>query len=237
MKISIVIPAYNEERYIKDCLSSIEKNLVKDICEVIVVDNGSTDYTSRITQQFPFVTVLYEPRKGNSRARQKGLLSAKGDLVAFIDADTHITKDWTQIAFSEFTHNKNLVALSGPGIFYDLNGWYSIFISIYFNILLVPLSKITHSVALCGNLVVRKDAIISIGGFDTTIEFYGDDTNIIRRLKEVGQVVFKTKFLVYTSARRLKREGIIKTGFTYALNFFSEKFFHTQITKKYLDIR
>lgn len=237
MKISIIVPAYNEEQYIKDCLLSIKKYNTEDICEVIVVDNGSTDATLRLVQQFSFVTIVSEPKKGASHARQAGLMHARGDLVAFLDADSQISKDWIQTAINEFYNNKNLVALSGPCVYYDLKSWYSVFISIYFNILLTPLSKITNSVVLGGNLVVKKDAIINIGGFDTTIAFYGDDTNIARRLQKVGQVIFKRKFFIYTSARRLKQGGIVKTGFIYALNFFSEKFFHTQITKKYLDIR
>lgn len=236
-KISIIIPAFNEELYIKECLLSIKKHQTDNLCEVIVVDNGSTDATSRIAQQFPFVTIISEPKKGASHARQKGLMHARGDLVAFLDADSQISKGWIQTAIDEFYNNKNLVALSGPCVYYDLENWYSVFISIYFNILLTPLSKITNSVVLGGNLVVKKDAIINIGGFDTTIAFYGDDTNIARRLQKVGGVAFKRKFFIYTSARRLKRGGIIKTGFIYALNFFSEKFFHTQVTKKYLDIR
>lgn len=236
MKISIVIPAYNEELYIKKCLSSIKKHYIDAICEVIVVDNGSRDTTSKIAQEFPFVTIISEPKKGASYARQKGLMHAKGDLIAFIDADTVMTSNWIQKAINEFNAKKNLVALSGP-VSYDLNSWYSSFIDAYFDILVLPLSKITGSVILCGNFVVRKKAIIDIGGFDTTIAFYGDDTNIARRLQKVGKVAFKSNFMIYTSARRLKKEGITKTGFIYAVNYFSEKFFHTQVTKKYHDVR
>ena len=236
MKISLVIPAYNEELYIKKCLLSIQKNKIDAICEVIVVDNGSVDTTSKIAEQFPFVTIISEPKKGASNARQKGLMHAKGDLIAFIDADTVITKGWMQKAVNEFAVHKNLVALSGP-VSYDLNVWYSSLIDAYFDILVLPLSKITGSLVLCGNLVVRKNAIIDIGGFDTKIAFYGDDTNIARRLQKVGKVVFKRNFFIYTSGRRLKKEGITKTGFTYAVNYFSERFFHKQITKKYQDIR
>jgi len=236
MKISLVIPAYNEELYIKKCLSSIKRHQIDDICEVIVVDNGSCDTTSKIAEQFPFVTIISEPQKGASYARQKGLMHAKGDLVAFIDADTVITPGWIEKAINEFVTHKNLVALSGP-VSYDLNIWYSSLIDAYFDILVVPFSKITGSLVLCGNFVVRKDAIIDIGGFDTKIAFYGDDTNIARRLKKVGKVTFKRNFFIYTSGRRLKKEGITKTGFIYAINYFSEKFFHKQVTKKYRDIR
>ncbi len=236
MKISVIIPAYNEALYIGKCLSSIEKNRSESICEVIVVDNGSDDRTSKIVAQFPFVTIISEPKKGASYARQKGLLHATGDLIAFVDADTMITPDWAQKAINEFTTNKNLVALSGP-VMYDLSSWHSLLVETYFNICVMPLSKVTGSLILCGNFVVKKDAIMQIGGFDTTIAFYGDDTNIARRLRKVGKVAFKKKFLISTSARRLKEEGIMKTGFKYAINYFSEQLLHKPITKKYTDVR
>jgi glycosyltransferase involved in cell wall biosynthesis len=237
MKISIVIPAYNEETYIKKCLLSIEQYRTPDLCQVLVVDNASTDATATIAKLFSFVTVLSEPQKGNAHARQMGLMHATGDLVAFLDADSTITENWIQIAMAEFKTDENIVALSGPCVFYDLNNRYSFLVWIYFNIIVIPFSKITNSVALLGNLVIKKDAIIKIGGFDTTIKFYGDDANIIRRLKKVGKVIFRRNFIFYTSARRLNKEGAIKTGFTYIINYCSEKFLHRQITKQYLDIR
>lgn len=237
MKISIVIPAYNEELYIKDCLLSVEKHGTKDIEEVIVIDNGSTDATLQAAEQFPFVTVVSEPKKGASHARQAGLMHAKNELVAFIDADTRITKDWIGIAIDEFNKNKNLVALSGPCVYYDLKPFKSALVSLYFNVFAYPFSKITGSVVLLGNLVIKKSAIMEVGGFDTSIAFYGDDTNIARRLKKVGRVGFIKKFFLYTSGRRLEKEGIIKINFIYVLNHLSEKFFHIQVTKKYLDIR
>ncbi len=236
MNISIVIPAYNEELYLERCLSSVGKYRTDDILEVIVVDNCSTDRTAKIAKQFPFATVVTETQKGNSYARQKGLVSASGELVAFLDADSGISKDWVQKAINEFSRNKNTVALSGPCVFYDASGYYSVLVWIYFNIFVIPFSKITP-VASLANFVVRKDAIIKIGGFDTTIAFYGDDTNIIRRLRKIGKVYFRKNFFIYTSARRLQKEGIIKTVFIYVINHFSEKLLHKQITKNYIDVR
>ncbi|HEY4513227.1 MAG TPA: glycosyltransferase [Candidatus Paceibacterota bacterium] len=236
MKLSIIIPAYNEEAYIQNCLESIQKYGAADSCEVIVVDNGSTDRTGSIASRFPFVTIVSEKKKGNSHARQKGLICAKGELVAFLDADSAISENWLRAAIKEFTSDSDLVALSGPCVFYDIENRYSTLVWIYFNIIVIPFSKI-NSVVLLGNLVVKKSAIMEIGGFDTNIAFYGDDTNIARRLKKVGKVMLKKDFIIYTSARRLKKEGVVKTGLTYIANYCSEKFFHRQVTKKYLDIR
>ena len=69
MNISIVIPAYNEEKYIGDCLRSIVATRTDEILEIIVIDNASTDDTAMVAQQFPGVHVVHEPQKGLTRAR------------------------------------------------------------------------------------------------------------------------------------------------------------------------
>lgn len=118
--ISIIIPAHNEEKNIGSCLSSIIEYSPKNLLEIIVVDNASTDMTAVISQKFPKVRVVYEPEKGSNRARQKGFLEAKGDLLAFVDADSMIAKNWFDTVNEKFSRDKKLVCLSGPYQYYDL---------------------------------------------------------------------------------------------------------------------
>ncbi len=87
------------------------------------------------------------------------------------------------------------------------------------------------------NLSVRKSSFQAIGGIDTSIEFYGDDTNITRRLSKIGKVKFIYKLYVYASGRRLNNEGIFRTGIKYALNFISEVVLRRPVTKGYTEIR
>ncbi len=87
------------------------------------------------------------------------------------------------------------------------------------------------------NLAVRKDALQKIGGIDTTVEFYGDDTNLTRRLAKVGKVSFNYHAYLYASGRRFNSEGLIKTAWRYALNYFSEVFLHKPVTKGYTKIQ
>lgn len=237
MNISVVIPAYNEEKYIASCLRNIVKHSRKNLIEILVVDNASTDNTAKIARKFKNVKVVREDIKGLTRARQKGLVKAKGDLIAYIDADTMIPEKWFDQVNKEFNQNKKLVCLSGPYIYYDLPRWKQNSIEIYNKYLYKTVSAITKSLINGGNFVASKEALLTIGGFDITIPFYSEDINIARRLKKVGKVKYSSKLYVFTSARRLVSEGILKTGARYAFNFMSQYIFGRPLTKKYKDIR
>ena len=113
MKISFVIPAYNEESYIDDCIDSIERNAYGHFHEILVVDNGSTDRTASIAKSRPKVRVVFEPNRGITHARQRGMESASGDILAYIDADTRITKEWIGVVKNSFNEYSDTICLSG----------------------------------------------------------------------------------------------------------------------------
>jgi glycosyltransferase involved in cell wall biosynthesis len=122
MKLSFVIPAYNEEKNITDCILSIKSEiqkhgfLFKDGVEIVVVNNNSRDKTREIAESFPGVVVVNEKRKGIVWARQCGMDNSIGELIANVDADVILPEGWLKKVESEFAKNKNLVALSGPYI-------------------------------------------------------------------------------------------------------------------------
>jgi len=91
--VSIVIPVYNEEAYLAACLDAIAAQTVRPL-EVIVVDNNSTDRSVAIARRYPFVRVVRESRQGVVLARNAGFNAARGDIIARIDADTHLQRDW-----------------------------------------------------------------------------------------------------------------------------------------------
>ena len=77
----------------------------------------------------------------------------------------------------------------------------------------------------------------SIGGYDTSITFYGEDTDIARRLNSAGKVLFTFDLKMLSSARRLKHEGMVTIAFRYALNYFWTTFFKRPFTREHIDIR
>ncbi len=86
MKVTAIIPAYNSAAYIADALESIVWQTVVP-AEIIVVDDGSTDCTAEIAESIAGVTVIRKPNAGVSSARNTGARAARGDLLAFLDAD------------------------------------------------------------------------------------------------------------------------------------------------------
>src|SRR3989344_5716630 len=123
LSVSLIIPAYNEEKYIGACLDYVFKNFGGAFFEIIVVDNASRDRTREIAQHFPHVKIAYEERKGLTRARQRGFEEARGDILAYIDADTRMPAGWAETIAKEFERDKNLASLSGPYVYYDIPAW------------------------------------------------------------------------------------------------------------------
>ncbi len=243
MKVSFVIPAFNEEKYIGKCLDSITPLLnSKSIdCEVIVVNNASTDKTRDVVLQYP-VTLVDEPQKGLARARQAGFMVAKGDLIANVDADTVLTSEWIKTVLETFDSNRDLVALSGPQIFYDVpksvNYWAFIFYGIsWFTHLANRFFWHTGSVLQGGNFVVRRSALEKIGGFNPQFTFYGEDADVARRLNKVGEVQFTFKLPIYASGRRVMKEGKFTMAGRYFVNYVWTNLFKKPFTTKSEDIR
>ena len=237
MKISIVIPAYNEEHYIGPCIQSVQEQHSEDIIEIIVVDNGSSDNTMATAKKFRGVTVLREPKKGPSHARQLGFTHARGDYVAFIDADTRLPAGWTDTVRKEFGKDPALVCLSGPFRYYDLPPLQKFFAELLWGITAPVTYWLVGFMALFANCVVRRQALVRIGGLDTTIAFYGDDTNLAWRLSKVGKVKFLMGFYILGSGRRLAQEGLIKTFYLYGASYLTMAFFHKPPEKEYNDVR
>jgi len=244
MKISFVIPAYNEEKIIAKCLKSIKRALSEGSydAEIIVVNNASTDRTKEVASSIPDVRVVDEPHKGLTRARQAGFLASSGDIIANVDADTMLTPEWLPTAMKEFSKNPKLVALSGPFIYYDLSPFMRVLVKIFyaFDYALHHIHQhVLHVGASIqgGNFVVRRTALEAIGGFDTSIEFYGEDTDIAKRMSKVGLVKWTFRLPILASGRRLKHEGYVRMGTRYAINRFWTTYKGVPFTKEYTDIR
>src|SRR5690349_17720342 len=98
--ISVVIPAYNEEDYIENCLKSLMRQEVMPD-EIIVVNNNSTDRTEEIVKKYP-VIVITENKKGTIAPRKRGFGMAKGNIIVRTDGDTGFPTNWVKKIKQDF---------------------------------------------------------------------------------------------------------------------------------------
>jgi len=244
MKLSFVIPAYNEETNIGKCLGKIREEIQNkpyDI-EIIVVNNASTDRTKEIASSFQNVKIVDEPKKGLVQARQSGFIASSGDLIANVDADTILTPRWIDKVLEEFSKNSELIALSGPFIYYDLPRATNIGVRIFYYLGFVSYLANrfifrTGAMLQGGNFIIRKSALEKIGGYNLEFDFYGEDTDIACRLNKIGPVKFTFNLPMYTSGRRLAAEGVITMGMRYGINYLWTIIFKKPFTKNFIDIR
>jgi len=243
MKLSVVIPAYNEEKFIGPCLKAVRKEAARsghDV-EVIVVDNASTDRTSEVASGFPGVTVVREPCKGLSRARNTGCRHAHGELIMNVDADCLMPRGYITRILPHF-RNPRLALLSGPFFYYDMPPHAQIG-SMFFYLLQFFPNVIGQrilglgAIAQGGNFIVRRCMLEKAGGFNTEIAFYGEDTDIAIRLSRVGLVRFSMRLMMRTSARRLLKDGILSAGYFAGINIIFMIFFGRPLTREHTDVR
>jgi glycosyltransferase involved in cell wall biosynthesis len=229
--ISVVIPAYNEERTIERCIQSVLRAISTLNCdvEVVVVNNASTDETAAIARRCG-VRVIDEHKKGLTKARQAGYLASKGEWIAYFDADCIVPSEWFPRAIADMNSSEDIVAVSGRNYFFDMSPF--MHFATYLAYCLSIRSKIQG-----GHFLVRRSALDAIGGFDTTIKFYGEDSDISRRLSEVGTVYFDFDLYINTSGRRFMHEGIIKTAIHYLFNLISVYILHRPFHSVYNDVR
>ena len=126
LNVSIVIPAWNEEERINDCLLNATRQTVMPH-EVIVVDNRSTDSTVAMVEQFikdhpeaPVRLLHQDEEQGLIPTRDYGLNHATGDILGRFDADCMIRPDWVEVVSGIFTEDPEAMGATGPVMYYDL---------------------------------------------------------------------------------------------------------------------
>jgi glycosyltransferase involved in cell wall biosynthesis len=247
MKFSFIIPAYNEENYIFDSLDAIfQMDGLKRLpfFEVIVVNNASTDKTEEIIRQnFPAVKILAENRKGVTIARNKGGFEAKGDFIVFFDADVRPPRDWLKKTVRYLNKHSDAVALSGPYHYEGLSFLQNAFVKGFYNVMpffgeiIISTLLKKGGIMQGGNIVVKKDIFVKVGGFDEKIDFWGDEALLAKKLVQYGKIKFIKSLWVESSSRRLKREGLILTASRGVINCVWPVISGEPFTKEHKDIR
>ena len=244
MRVSFVVPAYNEEAYLAACLTSILRETADCgvATEVIVVNNASSDGTRRVAESFAGVRVVDQPLKGLTHARQAGFEACCGELIANVDADSRLPVGWLRQVLAEFAARPAMLAVSGPLVYFDLSASERMLVQVFYGLAWMTYIANRYvlrvgSMVQGGNFVLARHGLERIGGFNLAISFYGEDTDIARRLNEIGEVRFTSRLRMLSSARRLKQEGMAATALRYSINYFWTTFRERPFTQRHADIR
>jgi glycosyltransferase involved in cell wall biosynthesis len=240
--LTVIVCAHNEAAYLAACLHSLLAQSRRPD-EILVINNASTDETRAVAAQVPGVRVVDEPRKGLVVARERGRREAAGDILVYLDADCRAPLMWLHRVERHFLRDPDLLAISAPYRFYDWDWWGRTLIRAY-DFTLAPATQLLvkrilriGTIFYGGNFAVRRQALEAIGGFDTRIEFHGEDTNLGRRLFAIGKVILVRDCFLYTSARRYVAMGKGKVFRLYVRNFMSELLHHRPKDTAHVDVR
>lgn len=244
--ISVIIPVYNEEKYIERCLKSLENQTVpRNEFEVILVDGHSKDRTVEIAKKY-VDKVIQQKSEGIGCARNDGAKVSKGEIIATTDADSIPFKNWIEVIQKNF-RDKKIVCLYGLQEPIDIAEKFKKMLKN------VPKTKIKIRIKLaelkskifclqdkmriklaenfgcyliCGaNVAFDKKSFEKIGGFDNLPIL--DDYEIGLRLKPLGKIVLDTHMRIGCSIRRLEKKGALKTSILFTIShiklFFKKK--------------
>jgi len=242
MTVTVIVCAYNEARLLSACLHSL-KAQTRQPDAILVINNASTDETAAVARAVPGVRVVDEPVKGLVVARETARRAARSDILAYVDADCRAPITWLERVVARLERSDAPVAVTGPYRFYDWDSSGRALIRLYDYLVAPATHALVHhglglgAILYGGNFAVRSGALEAIGGFDRSIEFHGEDTNLGRRLTAVGRVDVARDCWVWTSARRYRAMGKGAVFSLYVRNFWSEILRHRPADSDHLDVR
>lgn len=201
MKLSIIIPTYNEEEYLPKLLESIKMQDFTDY-EVIVADANSKDNTRKIATDYG-AKVVDGGLPGIGR--NAGARVAKGDLLLFLDSDLELTPNYINNVIEEFEEKNLGIAITQmtplsekkkDKILHDLANWF-----------MISVENIKPHGAGCYGMISKRSLHEKCNGFDENLDF-GEDTDYIERLAELEEFKVLRNAKVGVSTRRLEEEGL-----------------------------
>jgi len=213
---SIIIPAYNEEAVLPDCLKAVKEQKGGLEYETIVVDNDSEDKTSAVARSLG-ARVIVEKKQGVGSARKAGTDSARGEYVLHVDADTRLPSDYLLNVKKRFDENKKLVCLGGQMYYYDASWWKNIlrfFVhwGLWFFAVFVSFGRVGP---MGNNMTFKKEVYDKTRGFNGDLK-YGEDMDLCRSFSKFGKVRLDMSLKCHVSIRRFMFN---KKLFVYFLNF------------------
>lgn len=174
MLVTVIIPIYNEEKDIRDCLESLRQQSFKDF-ETIVIDDGSTDRTLEIVKEFKDVKVFEQDHRGPGKARNLGAKNANGKILIFIDADMTFDKNYLKNLIKPIIKNKKIIGTTHD--YETATNTKNIWSRCWGG---VRISRGKEAMVNTEDVkifrAIRKDKFLEMGGFDSKYGYADDQT-------------------------------------------------------------
>jgi len=220
-KISVIIPAYNEEKFIKRAIDSVKRQSYPNY-EIIVVADGCADKTAEIARKY-VIKVFEIKQRGAGLSKNLGAKHAKGKILVFFDADSIMSKnlleDIHQAIKRSYVGGVCRTFGDDEELKTRIYWWLG---HLYNHIYLLP-----HALIFC-----RKDMFRKVGGYDERLKI-AEDSILLRKLMKKGKVKYITSSFVKTSMRGHKKKGYIKWTWDVASGFI----FRSKRCKEYKVLR
>lgn len=216
VKFSIVIPTFNEAKYIGATLEAIKGQTFKDY-EIIVKDGKSTDETiSKARKHADKVLTTTDTSAGD--ARNQGASHAVGEILVFVDADTTLPLDTLQ-RFENLLKDERVVGVSCRKICQS-HSLLDRLLYEFVNISTYVSSQLGVGGAHGNCMAVRKYVFESVGGFNSNI-MVGEEQNLVRRARKFGNYLFLLNHCVLEHPRRVRKWGRRRLYWTWFIGMFN----------------
>jgi glycosyltransferase involved in cell wall biosynthesis len=207
--VSVIVCSYNGGRTLAACLDSLGKLNYPDY-EIILVDDGSTDDTRDIAEQFPHVRYIYQENHGLSHARNTGAAAATGDVFAYTDSDCMADLDWLYYLMGTLVSG-DYAGVGGPNMSPPAQNWIQACVAAApggpSHVLLTD--TIAEHIPGC-NMAFYRWAFENIGGFDPEYHKAGDDVDFCWRLQQSGCVIAFSPTAIVWHHRRFTLRAFLK---------------------------
>jgi glycosyltransferase involved in cell wall biosynthesis len=244
-RISVIVPALNEERLIESTLKAFPPDLRTRLgIELIVSDGGSTDRTVELARRSADVVVRHtEPRRQTiAEGRNCGAAKARGDLLVFINADTiprNRTKFIERLAAiaAEFSKPGGFAAYACPVEIAPAERRFSDrLFHTFFNNYVRVLNAVGLGMGRGECQVVRRDAFQAVGGYQNHMAA-GEDFDLYTRLAHHGKIGYAAELCVYESPRRFRRFGYLRVLLEWSMNGLAVMILRRSISKEWEQVR
>jgi GT2 family glycosyltransferase len=214
--VSVIIPTYQEERYIENCLKALKNQDYKGKYEIIVADCKSRDKTVEIARKYTDKIVIVKKR-GIATGRNAGAKVAKGEILLFIDADTVALFNLITEIVKGF--KKNVVGVTCPILPLSPNA--ADFIIYWFLNQFMKASITTNKPQIIGACCAyKKEAFEKIGGFNEKLKVL-EDFDLSERISQLGKINIVNSTFAMTSPRRIKKWGKTNAAIKYLKLYFN----------------